>query len=152
MIIAIDDEEKSLVIVDTVQKHFPNLKILARAAGRDHAYRLLRHGVEHIFRETLGSSLDLSVAALRMLGFRAYEAQRVAKAFRDYDEQTVKELAQYSEDESQYIAKARERIRSLDELFEMERHRTRHSDAGWDPPDLRKRRRLKTVAWLTRAR
>ncbi len=43
LIIAIDDEEKSLLIVETVQKHFPNLKILARAAGRDHAYRLLRH-------------------------------------------------------------------------------------------------------------
>jgi monovalent cation:proton antiporter-2 (CPA2) family protein len=134
MIIAIDDEEKSLLIVDTVHKYFPNLQILARAAGRDHAYRLLRHGVKNIFRETLGSSLDLSVAALRMLGFRAYEAQRAAKAFRDYDEQTVRELAQYSEDESQYIAKARERIRSLEEIFEMERHRTRPSDAGWDPP------------------
>jgi monovalent cation:proton antiporter-2 (CPA2) family protein len=134
MIVAIDDEEKSLVIVDTVQKHFPNMQILARATGRDHAYRLLSHGVEHIFRETLGSSLDLSVAALRMLGFRAYEAQRAAKAFRDYDEQTVRELAQYSEDESKYIAKARERIRSLDEIFKMERHRARHSDSGWDPP------------------
>jgi monovalent cation:proton antiporter-2 (CPA2) family protein len=136
MIIGINDEEKSLLIVDTVQKHFPNLKILARAAGRDHAYRLLRHGVEHIYRETLGSSLDLSVAALRILGVRAYEAHRVAKAFRDYDEQTVRDLAQYSEDESQLLAQAKERIRSLNELFEKERHRTRQPDAGWDPPSV----------------
>ena len=69
-----------------------------------------------------------------MLGFRAYEAQRVAKSFRDYDEQTVRELAQYVGDKSQYIAVARERIRSLNDLFEMERHRVRHSDTGWDPP------------------
>jgi monovalent cation:proton antiporter-2 (CPA2) family protein len=136
MIIGINDEEKSLLIVDTVQKHFPNLKILARAAGRDHAYRLLRHGVEHIYRETLGSSLDLSVAALRILGVRAYEAQRVAKAFRDYDEQTVRDLAQYSEDESQLLAQAKERIRSLNELFEKERHRPHQPDAGWDPPSV----------------
>ena len=134
IIIAIDDEEKGLLIVETVRKHFPNLKILARAAGRDHAYRLIGLGVEHIFRETLGSSLDLSVAALRMLGFRAYEAQRAARSFRDYDEQTVKELAQYTEDESQYIAIARERIRNLDDLFRAERLRVRHSDTGWDPP------------------
>ena len=134
IIIAIDDEEKSLLIVETVQKHFPKLQILARAAGRDHAYRLLHHGVDHIFRETLGSSLDLSVAALRALGFRAYEAQRSAKAFRDYDEQTVRELAQYSEDESQLIAQAKQRIRSLDEIFQMERHRAPQPDAGWDPP------------------
>jgi CPA2 family monovalent cation:H+ antiporter-2 len=116
------------------QKHFPNLQILARAAGRDHAYRLLKNGVKHIYRETLGSSLDLSVNALRLLGFRAYEAQRAAKAFRDYDEQTVRELAQFSEDETQLIARAKEQIRSLDEIFEMERHRNRPSDAGWDPP------------------
>jgi monovalent cation:proton antiporter-2 (CPA2) family protein len=136
LIVAIDDEEKSLLIIETVQKHFPNLKILARAAGRDHAYRLLSHGVEHIFRETLGSSLDLSVEALRMLGFRAYEAQRAAKAFRIYDEQTVRELAPYSEDPSKLIAQAKERIRTMEELFEMERHRIRQSDAGWDRPSV----------------
>jgi monovalent cation:proton antiporter-2 (CPA2) family protein len=134
IVVAVDDEEKSMVIVETVQKHFPNLKILARAAGRDHAYRLLGLGVEHIFRETLGSSLELSVTALRMLGFRAYEAQRVAKSFKRYDEQTVRELAKYTEDETQYIAMARERIRSLNDLFEKEKHRVRHSDTGWDPP------------------
>jgi monovalent cation:proton antiporter-2 (CPA2) family protein len=134
LIIAIDDEEKSMEMVEMAQKHFPNLQILARAAGRDHAYRLLKTGVKHIYRETLGSSLDLSVNALRLLGFRAYEAQRAAKAFRDYDEQTVRELAQFSEDETQLIARAKEQIRSLDEIFEMERHRNRPSDAGWDPP------------------
>jgi monovalent cation:proton antiporter-2 (CPA2) family protein len=134
LIIAIDDEEKSMEMVEMAQKHFPNLQILARAAGRDHAYRLLKNGVKHIYRETLGSSLDLSVNALRLLGFRAYEAQRAAKAFRDYDEQTVRELAQYSEDETQLIARAKEQIRSLDEIFEMERHCNRPSDAGWDPP------------------
>jgi monovalent cation:proton antiporter-2 (CPA2) family protein len=134
IIIAIDDEEKSLLIVEMVQKHFPKLQILARATGRDHAYRLLHHGVDHIFRETLGSSLDLSVAALRMLGFRAYEAHRAAKAFRDYDEQTVRELAQYSEDKSQWIVQAKQRIRSLEEIFQTERRRPPQSDAGWDPP------------------
>jgi monovalent cation:proton antiporter-2 (CPA2) family protein len=134
MIVAIDDEEKSLLIVEAVQKHFPNLKILARAVGRDHAYRLLDRGVNNIFRETLGSSLDLSVAALRLLGFRAYEATRAAISFREYDEQSVRELAQYAGDRSQFIAKAREEIRSLEQLFEAERRRVRHSDTGWDPP------------------
>jgi monovalent cation:proton antiporter-2 (CPA2) family protein len=134
IIIAIDDEEKSLIIVEMVKKYFPNLQILARAKGRDHAYRLLSLGVQNIFRETLGSSLDLSVAALRILGFRAYEAQRVAKSFRDYDEQTVRELAQFASNETQYIEKARERIRTIDEIFKAERLSTQRSDAGWDPP------------------
>jgi voltage-gated potassium channel Kch len=129
-ILAIDDEEKSLLIVDTIHKHFPNLKILARAKGHDHAYELLGHGVEHVFRETLGSSLDLSISALRMLGMRAYEATRAAKLFREYDEKTVRELAKFVGDESRYISEARAKIRTLDEIFQAERVQIRHSGTG----------------------
>ena len=133
-ILAIDDEEKSLLIVDTIHKHFPNLKILARAKGRDHAYQLLDHGVEDIFRETLGSALDLSIVALRTLGMRANEAIRAAKFFRDYDEKTVRELAPFAGNQSKLISEARAKIRTLDEIFQAERVQIRRSDAGWDPP------------------
>jgi len=134
LIVAVDDEEKSLLIVETAQKHFPNLKIFARAFGRDHAYRLIEQGVENIFRETLGSSLDLSVAALRALGFRAYEAQRAARFFRDYDEESVRALAPYAKNEKELISQARERIQTLEQLMEAERSQVRYSDTGWEPP------------------
>jgi monovalent cation:proton antiporter-2 (CPA2) family protein len=134
LIVAVDDEEKSLLIIETAQKHFPNLKIFARAFGRDHAYRLIEQGVENIFRETLGSSLDLSVAALRALGFRAYEAQRAARFFRDYDEQSVRALAPYAKNQKELISQARERIQTLEQLMEAERTQVRYSDTGWEPP------------------
>jgi monovalent cation:proton antiporter-2 (CPA2) family protein len=134
LIVAVDDEEKSLLIIETAQKHFPNLKIFARAFGRDHAYRLIEQGVENIFRETLGSSLDLSVAALRALGFRAYEAQRAARFFRDYDEQSVRALAPYAKNQKELISQARERIQTLEQLMEAERSQVRYSDTGWEPP------------------
>jgi CPA2 family monovalent cation:H+ antiporter-2 len=134
LIVAVDDEEKSLLIIETAQKYFPNLKIFARAIGRDHAYRLIEQGVENIFRETLGSSLDLSVAALRALGFRAYEAQRAARFFRDYDEQSVRTLAPYAKNQKELISQARERIQTLEQLMEAERSRVRYSDTGWEPP------------------
>ncbi len=134
LVVAVGEEETSLLIIETAQKHFPNLKILARAFGRDHAYRLLEQGVENIFRETLGSSLDLSVAALRALGFRAYEAQRAARFFRDYDEQSVRALAQYAKNEKELIFQARERIQTLDQLMETERTRVHQPDSGWEPP------------------
>jgi len=41
-----------LVIVELVKKYFPNLQILARAKGRDHAYRLLSLGVQNIFQHS----------------------------------------------------------------------------------------------------
>jgi voltage-gated potassium channel Kch len=133
-VLAIDDEEKSLLIVETIHKHFPNLKILARAKGRDHAYQLLDHGVEHIFRETLGSALDLSIAALRTLGMRAHEAIRAAKFFREYDEKTVRELAQFAGNQAKMISEAKVKIRTLDEIFQAERFQVRPPDEGWDPP------------------
>ena len=134
LVVAVGEEETSLLIIETAQKHFPNLKILARAFGRDHAYRLLEQGVENIFRETLGSSLDLSVAALRALGFRAYEAQRAARFFRDYDEQSVRALAQYAKNEKELIFQAREQIQTLDQLMETERTQVHQPDSGWEPP------------------
>jgi hypothetical protein len=42
---------------------------------------LLAAGVPHVYRETVDTSLRLGADALRLLGFRAYQAQRVAQAF-----------------------------------------------------------------------
>jgi len=134
LVVAVGEEETSLLIIETAQKHFPNLKILARAFGRDHAYRLLEQGVENIFRETLGSALDLSVSALRTLGFPAYEAQRAARFFREYDEQSVRDLAPYAKNEKELISQARERIQTLDQLMEIERSQVHQPDTGWEPP------------------
>jgi glutathione-regulated potassium-efflux system protein KefB len=133
LVLAIDDEEKSMQMIETARKHFPNLKVLARAKGRDHAYRLVREGVEYIFRETLGSSLDAAATALRLLGFRAYEARRIISAFRKYDEEGVRELAQYSDNLDELLSHTRKRIQTLEELFENERTRVRHADVGWNP-------------------
>ena len=56
-VLAIDDEAKALEIIETVQREFPRLKILARATSRQHAYEIIRLGVNQVYRETLGSAL-----------------------------------------------------------------------------------------------
>ena len=134
LVVAVGEEDTSLLIIETAQRHFPNVKILARAFGRDHAYRLLEQGVENIFRETLGSALDLSVAALRALGFPAYEAQRAARFFREYDEQSVRALAPYAKNDKELISRVRERNQALDQLMESERSTVHQPDTGWEPP------------------
>jgi voltage-gated potassium channel Kch len=53
-VVAVDEREKSLEIIDLVQKHFPHLKILARAIDRVHAYEMIRRKVAIIERETFG--------------------------------------------------------------------------------------------------
>jgi monovalent cation:proton antiporter-2 (CPA2) family protein len=136
LIIAIDDVDKSVQLTQTVQREFPNLTMLVRAKDRDHAYQLINLGVRYIFRETLDSSLDLSVQALRLLGFGAYRAHRAAKTFKAYDEESVRHLAGFvNSDEKDFLGELQRRVRTLDELFEAERAgQVFRSDKGWDPP------------------
>ena len=137
LVVAINDVEGSLRLVELAQKHFPNLTLLVRAKDREHAYRLIKIGVKNIFRETLESSLEMGAKALRVLGFGAYRAHRAAHTFKEYDEETVQKLAQYfGTDQKDFIGEVRKRVKTLDELFETERQRStpRPEDLGWDRP------------------
>jgi monovalent cation:proton antiporter-2 (CPA2) family protein len=121
-VLAIDDEAKTLQIIETIQHEFPRLKILARATSRQHAYEILRLGVNQVYRETLGSALDLSVDALRELGMDERRARRAAEIFRKHDEASVREMAKLRDDDDDYISVARKHIENLE--------RALASDAG----------------------
>jgi len=138
LIVAIDDAEKTLELVKTVRKHFPNLKVLARAGGRYEAYELRAGGLTHVYRDTLDSSLRVGIDALRMLGVRAYHAHRSARTFRRHDEESVRELAGMRHDRKAYIDTARQRIQGLEELLLSELEDKGDTvDAGWDVESLR---------------
>ena len=139
LVLALDSPEKTRELVETAGKHFPHLKILARASGRGDAYDLLDAGVEHVYRETLDTSLRMGVDALRLLGFRGYQAHRAARTFRRYDEASVRELAAMRHDRKTYINVARERIRSLEAILRSDlEDRPETVDAGWDVDSLRR--------------
>src|SRR5580692_974288 len=142
LVVAIDDVEGSLRLVELAQKHFPNLALLVRAKDREHAYRLIKIGVKDIFRETLEYSLELGVKALRVLGFGAYRAHRAAHRFKEYDEETVRILSQYfGTDEKDFLGQVRKRVQTLDELFETERSGPiRPEDSGWDRANVKEER------------
>ncbi|HEV3409801.1 MAG TPA: cation:proton antiporter, partial [Chthoniobacterales bacterium] len=122
-IIAIDSEDKTLELVDLVQQHFPHLRILSRAASRQHAYELLRKGVNDVYRETFGSAVDLSIGALGALGVTPERAQRAAQIFREHDEASVREMALLSEadDEAAYVSTARLHIENLERALASDR-------------------------------
>jgi len=134
IVIAIDNEDKAIELVELVQKHFPRLKIFARAAGRVHAYEFQKRGVMTFYRETLGSSLDLGIDVLRDLGMPAHQAHRAARRFKRHDENAVRELAQFWEDDDAYFKNARQNIEAFDRMFASDNAAERHeSDRGWDP-------------------
>jgi hypothetical protein len=59
LIVALDDREKTVELVETARKAFPDLVILARAWDRRHAYDLLANGADAVERETFEAALSL---------------------------------------------------------------------------------------------
>ena len=51
LLVAIDDTDATARLVETAREAFPNLKIIARAWDRRHAYDLLRSGADEVERE-----------------------------------------------------------------------------------------------------
>ena len=107
LIIAIDDREKTNEIVELAQRHFPNLKILARAFDVMHFHELHALGVDYIEREVFQGSLHLGKRALQELGMSAYSAQRQAELFARHDEKTMLRLGKHRQDRKRYISEAR---------------------------------------------
>jgi monovalent cation:proton antiporter-2 (CPA2) family protein len=139
LVVAIDQPEKTLQIVDLVHKHFPHLKILARAVDRRHAYELIRRGVEVVERETFSSALDMGVEALKLLGVRSYRAHRAGRIFKFHDVQALQEMAEARGDESMLLARSRQLARDLEQLLQSDnRELTQEVDRAWDISVLRK--------------
>ncbi len=138
LILALNDDEKSLEIINAVKRRFPHLKIFARASDRTQAYELLEAGVKHVYLESLDTSLRVGVDALKALGFRAYQAYRASKIFRYHDEKSIIELSHLRHDKKGYITQARQRIEDLEQLLLSElREEKEHVDVGWDTTTMR---------------
>jgi len=139
IVIAIEEHSTVMAMVEKIQKHFPHLTIVARAGGRFEAYELLDAGVEHVYRDTLDTSLRMSVDVLRQLGFRHFQATRSARMFLRHDEETLRELAEMRGDRDTYMSTARQRIRDLEETLLAEiQDPGSDRDEGWDAESLRK--------------
>ncbi len=116
-ILTIGDKDKALEIAKTVKNQFPNLKILARAYDRRNTYELMDIGVEVIQRETFGSALELGASALKLLGFRNYQAHRAALTFKHHDETTLVDLHEHFGDDEAFLLQTRLKNQDLFELL-----------------------------------
>lgn len=116
MVIAIDNEDHCMRIVEVCQKHFPHLKIMARACSRRHAY-LLHDAKVDFFIEQLGSSVDCAVAVLDALGRDSQEVRSAASRFKQHELESIGKLAPHKDDEATFIGVARQNIEDLDTLL-----------------------------------
>ncbi len=138
LVLAIDDIEASVRTAETVRKHFPKLKILARARNRFHAYRLMDIGVEYIIRETLVSALELAEQVLQTTGISAWDAKNTIATFRAHDERTMARQYAVYHDETQLIQTSREAAQELQGIFESDRESQRRNDnVPFSPDEVR---------------
>lgn len=132
IIVCTDSPEEIMEVVDLCHKHFPQLKVLARARSRVEAYQLMNHGVNCYSRETFLGALDLGRQALVELGFHPYEAKRAEAHFRKLDNAMLKELLPQHSEDKQLAQRAKEARKELEEIFGREMENDRQSRNFWD--------------------
>ncbi|WP_347331750.1 monovalent cation:proton antiporter-2 (CPA2) family protein [Marinimicrobium locisalis] len=128
LVVAVDNPVKSLSIVDTARKHFPELKVIARAVDRSHAYELRKRGIQALRRETFHSALKVGEDALIALGQTPELAARHAQMFGEHDERTFEELAPLWGDEKRYGQAVHQNLESLRRVLEEDRQRQETRD------------------------
>ena len=119
------------------RKHYPHLTIFTRSSGRTEVFELLDEGVHHVYRETFDTSLKVGIDTLTTLGFRSYQAQRVAKTFRHHDIEATNILRQARHDKKNYTSFSRQRIEDLEQLMLSElRNIEENIDTAWDSTSI----------------
>jgi glutathione-regulated potassium-efflux system ancillary protein KefC len=121
LVVAIDNVDQSLELVDLVREHFPNLAIVARARNVAHYYRLRERGVTLIERETLDSALMSARSVLQQLGWHPHHARRLALRFRAHSVEQLERMLPHAGNQAQLISIAKEGRQQLEQLFGEER-------------------------------
>lgn len=117
-VLAIDDPESSVKIAETVKKHFPHLKIVARARNRQHAFDLMDVGVTSVFRETFASSLEMAELVLKEIGVPVEKARHRVQTFREHDERGLQEQHKIHHDEKEFIAHSKQAVSQLEKAMQ----------------------------------
>ena len=136
LVVAIDDVEQSLALVDLAREHFPQLTLVARARNVQHWYQLNERGVTQIERETFDSALMSGRSTLEALGFQRHQARNLALRFRRHNLEQLKESAPHFRDESKLIAMSKIGRQQMEQFMADERTRkdSRVRTTGWAEP------------------
>lgn len=121
IVIAVAGGERILEIARMIRRHFPQVKVAARAVDRSHAHDLMAIGVEIFERETFRSALRLGERALVALGRDEKEARRVADAFEEHDIRMLYDSYVVRHDQAAYIGFVRRSTEMLDQVMKSDR-------------------------------
>jgi monovalent cation:proton antiporter-2 (CPA2) family protein len=136
LVIALDEREKVTELVKIAKHNYPNLKLLARVFDRSHAYEVMREGVDDVYREVFGSSMDMAKDALISLGKHPHEAERAIRLFRKHDEKMLRRSAEHAGDQTKLIDLAKQSRAEIARVFATDRGEEKpQGDKAWYDED-----------------
>lgn len=142
LVVAVDDREQSLRIVDLAREHFPHLELVVRARDVPHWNELRDRGVQRVERELFESSLRSGRTVLEVLGMGPHEARQHALRFRRHNLELFEKMYPLHRDRARMIATVKQGRRQFEEQMARERaeraerrRRGEERTPGWDSAD-----------------
>ena len=134
LVVAVNEVEQSLKIVDLARENFPHLKIVARARDVPHWGELRDRGVQQVERELFESSLRSARSVMELLGATPNVARQRAMRFRLHNIALFEEMFPHRGDRVKALAVAKRGRQQLEEQMAKEREqRAQNRPRGWDP-------------------
>jgi glutathione-regulated potassium-efflux system protein KefB len=117
-VITTEDPDSNLRTARLLKRHFPHLKVFARARNRQHVFKLMDLGVDNIVRETFFSSLEIARGVFMALGYDEASANDYVRRFREHDERVLANQYPVYDDEAALLQSAQEARDDLMRLFQ----------------------------------
>ncbi len=121
LVVAVDDVEQSLAIVDLAKEHFPQLQLVVRARDATHWNKLRDREVKLIQRELFESSLQSAGSVLELLGYAAPDANRIVQLFRTHNIELLEQMHPHYQDRAKVISTVKQGRAQLAEQMARER-------------------------------
>ena len=119
-VIATENPEENLRTARLLKRHFPKIKVFARARNRQHVFRLMDLNIDEIVRDTFFSSLELARYVLEALGYDRETADEHLRRFREHDERVLANQYPVYDDETALLQTTKEAREDLQRLFEVD--------------------------------
>jgi glutathione-regulated potassium-efflux system ancillary protein KefC len=121
LVVAVDDVEQSLAIVDLAKVHFPQLQLIVRARDATHWNKLRDRDVTLIQRELFESSLQSAGSVLGLLGYAAPDANRIVQLFKTHNLELLEQMHPHYQDRAKVISTVKQGRAQLAEQMARER-------------------------------
>jgi CPA2 family monovalent cation:H+ antiporter-2 len=121
MLLALDNEEQSLRVVELMREHYPKVKLVVRGHNRASVPLFRQLGVTTVVRELSESSLLAANSVLQEYGYTEASAGRMVQIFRHHDEESLEKSLELQGDAQALIDHALHSREYLATLFQQDR-------------------------------